>query len=146
MQLALVKLADGLIETFQEGKALGSDARLDDTAVSGLARARDEAAFFHAVEKAGHVRIVRNHALADSAARQTFGFGAAKNAKNVVLRTGKGVGLEELLGFEAKGVGGLLQRNEDASFDGKRWPGCGAGTHGHTIVVMTTNVNRKIDA
>jgi hypothetical protein len=50
---------------------------------------------------------------------------------------------EELLGLEAEGVGGLLERNEEAVLDregGMR--GC-ASTHKPKIVVMTTNVKRK---
>jgi hypothetical protein len=50
---------------------------------------------------------------------------------------------EELLAFEAEAVGGFLERDEDAGLDGENWMEAGAATHGHTIVVMTTNVKRK---
>jgi hypothetical protein len=87
---------------------------------------------------------VRNHAVADAAAGETFGLGAAKDAQDVVLRARKTMGLEELLGFEAERVGGLLERNEDAIFDGKSGTRWGPATHEATIVVMTTSVKRKI--
>ena len=119
VELALVKLANRLIEIFQKSETRGGDAGFDDAAVIGLARAGDEAALFHAVEEAGHVRVVRNHAFADAAAGEAFGLGATKNAKDIVLRAGEAVRLEELLGFEAEGVGGLLEGDEDAVLEGK---------------------------
>jgi hypothetical protein len=86
---------------------------------------------------------VRDHAFADAAASETCGFGAAENAEDVVLRASEAMGLEELFGFEAEGVGCFLEGDEDAGFDRERWMGNGAATHGGTIVVMTTNVKRK---
>ena len=142
-ELALVKLANRLIETFEKSKARGGDAGFDDAAVTGLAGAGDEAALFHAVEEAGHIRVVRNHAVADAAAGEAFGHGAAKNAEDVVLSAGEAMGLEELLSFEAEGIGGFLEGDEDAVFQGKRGMGKKAATHGGTIVVMTINVKRK---
>jgi hypothetical protein len=53
------------------------------------------------------------------------------------------VGLEELLGFQAEGVGGLLQGDEDGVLHGESRVGGMATTHGATIVVMTTDVKRK---
>src|SRR5580698_4293940 len=105
-ELALVKLANRLIETFQKSEARGSDAGFDDATVVGLACARDEAALFHAVEETGHVRVVGDHAFAYAAAGEAGGFGAAKNAEDVVLRAGEAMRLEELLAFEAEVVGG----------------------------------------
>jgi hypothetical protein len=119
VKLTLMKLANRLIETFQKNEARRGDASFDDAAVIGLASARDKAALFHAVEEAGHVRVVRNHALADGAARETIGLSAAENAEDIVLRASEAVGLEELLGFDAEGIGGLLERNEDGVLQGK---------------------------
>jgi hypothetical protein len=124
VELALVKLANRMIETFEKSKARGGDAGFDDTAVIGLAGAGDEAALFHAIKEPGHVRVVRNHAVADAAASQAMG-------------------LKELLGFEAERIRGLLEGNEDAVLDGKSGVGKSAATHADTIVVMTTNVKRK---
>jgi len=53
------------------------------------------------------------------------------------------VGLEKLLGFEAEGVGRLLERYEDAVLQGKSEMGGAAAAHGGKIVVVTTNVKRK---
>jgi hypothetical protein len=50
---------------------------------------------------------------------------------------------EELLGLEAEGVGGLLERNEKAVLDREGGMGGCAATHELKIVVMTTNVKRK---
>ena len=93
-----------------------------------------------------HVRVVRNHAFADAAAGEACGFGAAKNAEDIVLRAGEAMRLEELLGFEAEGIGGLLEGDEDGVLHRKRSAGEIAATHGATIVVVTTNVKRKIIA
>ena len=142
-ELALVKLANRLIETFKKSEARRGDAGFDDAAVNGLASAGDEAALLHAVEEAGHIRVVRNHALTDAAAGEAIGLCAAKNAEDVVLCAGKAMGLEELLGFEAEGIGGFLEGDEDAVFQGKKGMGKWAATHADTIVVMTTNVKRK---
>jgi hypothetical protein len=86
---------------------------------------------------------VRNHAFADAVASEALGFGATENAEDIVLGAGEAMRLEELLGFEAEAVGGLLKGDEDTGLDGKSWMGNGAATHGATIVVMTTNVKRK---
>ena len=118
MELTLVELANRLIEIFQNGQTRRADTGFNDAAVIRLASAREEAALFHAVEEARHVRVMRNHALADGATSEALGLGAAKNAEDIVLRTGKTVGLEKLLRFEAKGVSGLLEGNEDAVLDG----------------------------
>jgi len=143
VKLALVKLANRLIETFQESEARGRNAGFDDAAVIGLARAGDEAAFLHTVEEASHVRVVRNHAIADATAGEAIGFGAPKNAQDVVLRAGEAMRLEELFGFEAEGIGGFLEGDEDAVFRRKSGAGSRAATHERTIVVMTINVKRK---
>jgi hypothetical protein len=112
-ELALVQLVDRLVKGFQESKGLRCYARLYDAAVVGLAFAGDEAALFHAVEKAGHVRVMRNHAIADAPARQAFGLGAAKDAKDVVLRAGKAGGFQELFRFLGESVGGLQQSDKN---------------------------------
>ena len=143
VELALVKLANRMIETLEKSKARGGDAGFDDAAVIGLAGAGDEAALFHAVKESGHIRVVRNHAVADDAAGEAIGLGAAKNAEDVVLRAGETVGLEELLGFEAEGIGGFLEGDEEAVLNGESGMGKSAATHAGTIVVMTTNVKRK---
>jgi hypothetical protein len=143
VELALVKLANRLIETFQKSESRWGDAGFDDAAVVGLALAHDEAALFHAVEEACHVRVMRNHAFADAAAGEACWFSATENAKDVVLRTSEAVRLEELVGFEAEGIGGFLERDENGVLQGKRGMGARAATHGDTIVVMTTNVKRK---
>ena len=143
VELALVKLANRLIETFEKSEARGGDAGFDDAAVIGLAGTGDEAALLHAVEEAGHIRVVRNHALSDAAAGEAIGLCAAKNAEDVVLSTGEAMGLEELLGFEAERIGGFLEGDEDAVFQGKKGEGKRTATHAGTIVVVTINVKRK---
>jgi hypothetical protein len=62
------------------------------------------------------------------------------------LGAGETVGFEELLDFKAEEIGDLLERDEDAVFQGKSRMGRRAPTHGATIVVMTTNVKRKESA
>jgi hypothetical protein len=142
-ELAFVKLANRLIETFQERETRGCDAGFDDTAVGGLASAGDETAFFHAVEEASHVGVVRNHTFTDAAAGEAKGLSAAKNAENVVLSAREAMRLEKLDGLEAEGVGGFLEGNKEAIFEGEIGWGRVAATHEDTIVVTTTNVKRK---
>jgi len=115
-ELALVELANGLIQTFQQIESRGRDARFHDAAIVFLTLASDQGAFFHAFEKAGHVGVVGNHAVADVAAGQPFGLGAAEDAEHVVLSPGQAVGFQELFGFLSQGVGDFLQGDENASF------------------------------
>jgi hypothetical protein len=86
---------------------------------------------------------VRNHTFADGPASEALGFGAAENAEDIVVRPGEAVGFEQLLGFEAEGVGGLLEGDENGVLHGKSCAGGKTATHGPTIVVMTTDVKRK---
>src|SRR6266576_5518460 len=84
-ELALVKIVNRLVQGFKKAECLRRDARLYDAAVVGLAFAVNQAARFHAVEEARHVRIVRNHAVSDAPAGQSFGLGPAENAQDIVL-------------------------------------------------------------
>jgi len=142
VELALVQLANRLIETFQKSESRGGDAGFDDAAVIGLSLTTDETALLHAVEEAGHVRVVRDHAFADAAAGEACWLGATENAQDIVLRAGQAVRLEELFGFEAEAIRGPLERNKDMVLNGKGSMRDRAATHGGTIVVMTTNVKR----
>ena len=118
LELALVQFVDRLVQGFQEAERLRRDARLYDAPVVGLTFAGDEAALFHAVEKASHVWIVRNHAIADAPAGQAFGLGAAKDAKDVVLGAGQAGGFQELLRFLRESVGGLQESDKNPVLHG----------------------------
>jgi hypothetical protein len=118
-ELQLVHFAYGLIETFQKAKAPFGDAGFHHATVVRLALAGDEAPFFHPVEQAGHIGVVRNHPLSDTAARQPIGFRTAQYAQDVVLRASEAMRLEELLAVLAQLVGGFLQRDKDAVFQGE---------------------------
>jgi hypothetical protein len=112
LKLALVEFVNRPIEIFQEPQSGSGDAGFDDPAVVGLTGASDESAFFHAVEKAGHVRVVRDHALGNGAAGKATGFGAAEDAQDVILRASETKRLEELLGFLGEEIGGFLKCDE----------------------------------
>jgi hypothetical protein len=84
-ELTFVEFVNRPVESFQEFETLAGNTRLDDASVVGLACADDETAPFHAVEEASHVWIMRNHAIADAAAREAIGFGAAEDAQDIVL-------------------------------------------------------------
>ena len=143
-ELALVKFMNRLVKGFEETEGSRRDARLYDAPIVGLAFARDEAALFHAVEKASHVRVVRNHAIADAPAGKAFGLGAAKDAKDVVLGAGEAGGFQELLRFLGESVGGLQESDKNPVLHGDGDAGrSGARTHGVSIVVITTTVKRK---
>jgi hypothetical protein len=112
-ELTFMKLANRLVQLLQELQAFGSDARLDYAPVVLLPLARNQSALFHAIEKAGHIRIVRDHAVSDVAASQAFGLGSAQDPQDVVLRAGQPVGFEQLLGLLAQSISNFLQGNED---------------------------------
>jgi hypothetical protein len=86
------------------------DLSVDDAAIVPGARALDEAAAFQAIEQARNVGIVRDHALADFAARQALCPSPAQDAQRVVLRAGESELFE--LGFDLRleRVGGAQQR------------------------------------
>jgi len=112
-ELAFVKLADRLVESFQKAECLGRDACLHDAAVISLACPGNQPVLFQAVEEAGHVRVVGDHAVADGAASEALRLGATENAKDIVLRARKAGGFDELFGFLSEGVGGLQERREN---------------------------------
>jgi hypothetical protein len=88
LELPVMQVMYGLIEGLEQIQTLFGDARFDYAAVVGLAFASDEVALLHAIEQAGNVGIVRDHAVADAAAGQAIRLRAAKNAENIVLRGG----------------------------------------------------------
>src|SRR6266481_2687755 len=142
-ELALVELANGPVKTFQEIEARRGDAGFDDAAIVGMARAGDETALFHAVEQARHVRIVGDHAIPNAAASEAGGLSAAKDAEDIVLRSGKTMRLEKLLGLQAEEIGGFQEGHKEEIVRGKG-RGVASRTHASTIVVITNIVKRKI--
>jgi hypothetical protein len=94
MKLAAMQFAHRLVERLKQIKALGGDACFDHAAIIGLAFTSDEIAFFHAVEEAGDVRVMRNHAFAYATAGEAMGFSAAKNPQDVILRAGETGGFD----------------------------------------------------
>src|SRR6266566_1780858 len=144
-ELALVKIVNRLVQVFKKPQCLRRDARLHDAAVVGLPFPGNQAALFHAVEEARHVRVVGNHAVPDATAGQALGLGPAEDAKDIVLRARKARRFQELFRLLAKGVGGLQERDENAVLQGEGWPGgLGPQVHGASIVVITMIVKRKI--
>jgi hypothetical protein len=130
LKLPLVDFANRFVEAHQEIQARGRDARFYHAAIVFLTLARDQGAFFHAVEKARHVGVVGNHAFADVAASEPFGFGAAQDAQYVVLRAGQTVGFQELLGLLGEGIRNPLEGDENLRFQKNgRSRGTGSGTH-----------------
>src|SRR5262249_13633987 len=111
-KLPLVKVVYRLVQTTQKIESLRGDARLDNAAIVGLAFSSDKAPFFHPVEQARHVRIMRNHAIADVAARQAVRLSTAQDPQDVILRTGQAVGFQELFRLLAQGIGGFLEGNK----------------------------------
>src|SRR6266513_5538362 len=82
-ELAFVKIVNRLVQGFKKAECLRRDARLYDAAVVGLAFTGNEPALFHAVEEARQVRVVRNHAVRDAPAGQSFWLGPAENARDI---------------------------------------------------------------
>lgn len=111
-ELLAVQFTDRHIQLLQELQALAGDAGFDDAAVVGLPLAGDQAAFFHAVEEPGHVRVARDHAFRDGAAGKTVGFGAAKDAEHVVLSGSEAALLEKLFRDGGEAIGGMQDREE----------------------------------
>ncbi len=143
-ELVLVKMVNWPVEGFEQPESLRGDACFHDTAIVGLAHPGDQAALFHAIEEARHVRVVGDHAVPDATAGQTCGLGPAKDAKDVVLRARKARCFQELFCLLAESVGRLQEPYEDAVLQGDgRAGGFGAQVHGASIVVVTTIVKRK---
>jgi nucleotide-binding universal stress UspA family protein len=106
-ELSLVHFVHGLVELLELLQTLCGDAGLDDTPIVLLPLARNAALLFETVEKAGHVGVARNHAIANDAAGEALRTGAAKDAKDVVLGASKAVGLDELFGLLGEEIRGL---------------------------------------
>jgi hypothetical protein len=120
-ELSSVQFFYRSVKLSQDFQTLRGDTRLYYAAIVELAHAGNQAALFHAVEQAGHIGVVGNHAVADALAGQTIGLGAAQDAQNVVLSPGQGVLLHQLFGLLAEAVGGDEQGDEDSGFEG--WGG-----------------------
>src|SRR5438132_11836857 len=83
------KLFEGHIHFAKKLQPGGSNLSVDDAAIMPGASALDKAAIFQAIEQARNVRIARNHALGNLAARQALRPSAAQDAQRVVLRSGE---------------------------------------------------------
>ena len=110
--MAVVGLADGVVEVVKEGQSRGCDADKDFTAIWILAAAADEAALFEAVEEAGDIGIAGDHAAGDLAAEQAVGR-AAQDAKDVVLVRGEVVAFQELGRCAGEEISGADEIDED---------------------------------
>ena len=84
LKLALVEVIYGLIEYFQQSKALRCYACFHDPAIISLTFAGDPRASFHSIEKPSHVGIVRDHSISDAAAGKAFRLGATQDSKSVL--------------------------------------------------------------
>jgi len=143
-ELALVQVVHGLVERSQQFEPLCCDACFHHATIIFLSFARDQRALLHAIEKPGHIGIMRNHPFGDAAAGQTVGLGAAKDAKSVVLRGGQIIRFQELFHLLAEAIGGFLHGDEGVSLKGRRrFGGARRVAHGDTIIVITTNVKTK---
>jgi hypothetical protein len=91
-----VALLDGPVEVGQDAEARVADARNDDASVRLRPLARDQAAALEPVEQARDVGLLRDHPLADLAAREPGSAGAAQDSQRVVLRRGEALALEDL--------------------------------------------------
>src|SRR4029077_4276733 len=109
----------GSVEFLEAIESRCGDAGLYDATVIGLARAADQAAFFHTVEEAGHIGVARNHAIADAFAGQAERLGCAEDAQDIVLSASEPVLLHELFGLLAEMVRSFEKRDEDAGFEGR---------------------------
>src|ERR1041385_7708189 len=117
-KLGLVQLVYGSVESLENFEAGRRDAGFDDAAVIGLTLASDERTLFHTVKKTSHVRVARNHAIADAFTRKAGRTGTAEDAKDVVLSAGKAVLFDESIGILGKEVGGAEKRDEEFGFEG----------------------------
>jgi hypothetical protein len=118
-ELASVKLANRLVESLEKAERLRRDAGLHDAAVVGLAYPGNQGSLLETVEEPGHIRVVGDHAFPDAPTGQTFRFGPAEDAKNIVLRAGKPRGLQKLFGFLAERVSGPEKCYENAVLQGE---------------------------
>jgi len=108
-ELAAMGLVNRLIKLGEEGQASFGDGGADDAAIGGLAMAGDQAAFFQAIQEAGHIGVAGNHAAGDFLASEAAGSDAAENAEDIILCCGEAEGFEDGGGLPHQGVGGFLQ-------------------------------------
>jgi hypothetical protein len=90
-ELPLVQLANHRIEALQQLQSAARNSRFHHSPIVALPLARNQLAFFHAIQQTRYVRVVRNHALAYAAAGQPLRFRPAQYAQHVVLRSSKPV-------------------------------------------------------
>src|ERR1700676_3422702 len=90
-ELPLVELANGRIKLFYQFQAAARDSRFHYAPVVALALPRDQLSLFHTVQQTSHIRVVRNHPLPDTAARQAVRLCTAQDAQYIVLRARQAV-------------------------------------------------------
>ena len=126
-KLLLVKFFHRVIQLLKKIEAGGCYASLDNSAVIRLAFASDQPAFFHAIEKPGHVWIARDHAVADALAGKAVRARAAQDAEDVVLGGGKTKGFYKKLSVLREAIGGAHQSDEQLSLGSRQFRNfCGA--------------------
>ena len=83
-QLLEVDLLDWFVQTIHKFEALGGDPCQHQSPVSAFARARNQAAFFHTVEKPRDIGITGNHAAGNLPAREPLRR-PSQDTQNIVL-------------------------------------------------------------
>lgn len=92
-----VLFGDRIVDPFEDLQRVFGDPRTDEPTIGPAPCPGHEPRVLHPVEQARHVRHARQHAIADFVAAQPVRFGAAQNAKHVVLRERKPLGFQDLL-------------------------------------------------
>lgn len=85
-ELPLVQPTNRLVERINRGPTFTRDTRRDDSAISRVAFAADEASGLEAVDQSRDVGIAIHHANADLAKGKSIISGTAENTQHVVLR------------------------------------------------------------
>jgi|SRR6516165_1495239 len=133
-ELGFVHFVHRLVELLELLQTLCGDAGFDDPPVVLLPLTRNAPLFFEAIEKARHVGVAGNHAIADDAAGEAVRAGATKDAKDVILSASKAVGLDELLGLLSEEIRGFEDGDEKLILGGRRGTNR-SRRHAGTIVV-----------
>lgn len=89
VELPPMKLEDRFIEGFDRAQACGRYTTTNNPPIARIAISLDQSPLFKPIEKAGHIRIARDHPIGNAPAGQSLITRASQYAQNVVLRCRK---------------------------------------------------------
>lgn len=108
-KLALMNIRHRLVQASEQSQALLRYPRRDQSAISRIAVARDEAQTLETVQQPRHVRNLGHEPIPNVGAAKSFRSRASKYSEHVVLGAGNGVRLQRLREIVAEHRGSALE-------------------------------------